>query len=72
MKNESLKFEKLYSKGGGGYKTVINEVEVKIMKNYSDNYWTAHSWDGEIDIQAEKLSDIKNDLQYIFNKYKTP
>lgn len=68
---ESLKFQKLYSKGGGGYRTFINRIEVTIMKNYSDNYWTAHSWDGQIDIEAEKLSDIKNDLNKINNQFKT-
>jgi hypothetical protein len=66
----TLKFEKLYTRGGGGYKTLIGNIEVTIQKNYSDNSWSAWSSCGEIDIEAEKLSYIKEDLQYIYNKLK--
>lgn len=65
MTTEKLKLKKVYQKGGGEYITIINGMEVNIMKQYSSNTWVAQTWDGQIDIERDTLSSIKNSLEYL-------
>ena len=58
----------MYKKGGGGYITYINGIEIKIFKQYSYNDWVAVSDDDEIDIKRQTLNEIK---YYLNNKNNT-
>jgi len=61
----ALKFKKTYKQGGGEYTTIVNGKEVNIMKQYSSNTWVAQTWDGEIDIERDKLESIRYMLEEI-------
>lgn len=63
-----LKLKKTYKQGGGEYTTIVNGKEVNIMKQYSRNTWVAQTWDGEIDIERDKLESIRYMLEQINNK----
>ena len=61
--NDILQYRKTYKKGGGGYITHINGIEVSIEKQYSKGGWVAQSAMGEIDESAETLEVLKNRLE---------
>jgi hypothetical protein len=69
-KRGGLVYKKTYSKGGGGYTTSINGVEVSITRNYGDKTWIAQSWNGEVDKEYESLKDIKNYLESLDEDFK--
>ena len=54
-----LIYKKYYKRGGGGYTTILNGLEVTILKQYRDNTWIAQSMMGEIDIEKGSLKEIK-------------
>ena len=58
-----LIYKKIYSKGGGGYTTVINGMEYSINKQYTKGTWVAQSADGEYYDEAKTLADIKYYLE---------
>lgn len=67
MTTQKIKLKKTYKYGGGDYTTTINGKEVNIMKQYSSNTWLAQTYCGEIDIERETLSSIKDSLGYLIN-----
>ena len=65
-----LIYKKYYKRGGGGYTTIINGLEVTILKQYSDKTWIAQSMMGEIDIEKESLKEIKYYLENLDENFK--
>lgn len=63
MNNPEIKLEKVYRKGGGAYTTKVNGLEVEVMQTNGKYKWTAFSWCGTIDIQAERLKSIVTMLE---------
>jgi hypothetical protein len=65
-----LVYKKIYSKGGGGYTTSINGVEVSITRNYGDKTWIAQSTMGEVDVEYKSLADVKDYLESLDKDFK--
>jgi len=63
-KTTALKYKKTF-KGGGDYITFVNGKLVTIEKQFKSKTWIAQTFDGEIDIEREKLSQIKYVLQQL-------
>jgi hypothetical protein len=64
-KTTPLKYKKTF-KGGGDYITFINGKLVTIEKQFKNKTWIAQTWDGEIDIERDTLTQIK----YVLEKIK--